>query len=125
LPGSTRNACEAVIVLKWSSSESPSCDTQSAVLRKLLHQELEVSLFERDISNQVAYNLVFQINHFGVACIECARLACKMPLPALWHPDQFNPWVVGDVFAYDEVRAVRGAVADYDPFERTHRLSYH
>src|SRR6266852_6811549 len=52
-------------------------------------------------------------------------LAGEMPLAALGHSDQLNPWVIGGILLHNFVGAIGLTVADDHPFDRPDGLSHH
>lgn len=55
----------------------------------------------------------------GTAGIKGVDFAGKVPLPALRHADQFNPWVVSRISGHNLVRAIGLTIADNRPFEES------
>src|ERR1035441_5208333 len=107
---------ETIIVLVQTFPER---GTRKSELRILLHcsyQKLEVIRLEGDVGVQVADDFEVQIFHPLVSSIEGMRLPREMPFLSLWHPYQFNPWIVRHVPAHNLVGTVGRPVAHDDPF---------
>jgi hypothetical protein len=107
------------LFLKWGSDQ-PQC----RLLDQPAKEERKIVAVEGNIGIQTADCIVIGIFYPSVPSFEGVNLACKMPLTSLWHTDQFYPWVMDCISAYDFVGGIRRTVAYDDPLDGSNRLSH-
>src|SRR5580704_4086211 len=94
---------KAIVVLLGSFPERRSANAKVWIFAKLAQQILKVIRLNRDIGIKIADHIRIQFLGFGITGVEGVNFPGKMPLRALWHPQQVNPGIVCPVLAYDFV----------------------
>src|SRR5271157_6347402 len=100
------NVGKTVAVLPRSFPEGRSADADFGVFGKFVQEVLKVVRFNRHVRIEIADHIRVQFLCLGIAGIKGMNLSGEVPLRALRHAEQLNPWIVDNIFAYDVVGAV-------------------
>src|SRR5262245_17156977 len=97
---------------------------QPRILGEAFEEKLQVILLERDVTVEIADDVVLELLDTRVAGVEGVHLGCEAPLLADRPVDDLDPRVPLGVSAGDRARAVGGAIVDNHPAQRQHRLAH-
>ena len=81
-------------------------NAESWILREFTQKKRQILRIERNVSIEVANDVVRQVLHPGVSSVEGVDLASKMSFRALGSADQFDPVVVNGILPHHVVGAV-------------------